>query len=209
MKATTQQILEFDKLKEGVVILKNKALRGVLLVSSVNFALKAEEERRSIIYQFQSFLNTLDFPLEMIVQSRKLDISNYLEKLNKIREKQENKLLKVQVREYSNFIRKTIKGNSIMSKTFYVVVPFHFRELRRSPKKGKEEKEREYEEKRFHQARSQLMQRMQFVAGGLKRCGLHCGALNTAELIELFWGLYHPEKAEVGYYPNIPSELIE
>src|SRR6056297_895832 len=98
MTATTQQALEFDQIKEGVVILKNKSLRGVLMISSLNFALKAEQERRSIIFQFQSFLNTLDFPLEMAVQSRKLNISSYLKKLKKIEEKESNKLLKTQIK---------------------------------------------------------------------------------------------------------------
>ncbi len=209
MKATTQQVLEFDQIKEGVVLLKNKSLRGVLMISSLNFALKAEEERRSIIFQFQSFLNSLDFPLEMAVQSRKLNISSYLEKLQKIEEKESNKLLKTQIKEYSNFIRKIIKGNSIMAKTFYVIVPFHLGELRRKPEKEKDESQKVYKQKRFQRSRSQLMQRMQFVASGLKRCGLSCQPLSTAELIELFWGLYHPEKAEIGYYPNIPSSLIK
>jgi hypothetical protein len=209
MTATTQQALEFDQIKEGVVILKNKSLRGVLMISSLNFALKAEQERRSIIFQFQSFLNTLDFPLEMAVQSRKLNISSYLKKLKNLEDKEKNQLLKTQIREYSSFIRKIIKGNSIMSKTFYVVVPFHPNELRRAPQRKKDDDDKIYKEKRFQRSRSQLLQRMQFLASGLKRCGLSCQSLSTAELIELFWGLYHPEKSEIGYYPNIPSNLIK
>jgi len=211
MSGATQQFLELDEIKEGVVILKDKTLRGIMMISSVNFALKSEQEQQSIIFQFQSFLNTLDFPLEITMQSKKLNISNYLDKLNQMREAEENQLLKVQIREYGNFIRKIISGGSIMSKNFYATVPFNFGELRSVPaqKKQKEESAEIIKEERFQRAKSQLLQRMQFASVGLKRCGLQCVALSTAELIELFWGLYHPEKAEIGYYPNIPSELIK
>ena len=211
MSGATQQFLELDEIKEGVVILKDKTLRGIFMISSINFALKSEEEQRSIISQFQSFLNTLDFPIEIIVQSRKLNISGYLDKLNQMGEAEENQLLKVQIKEYGNFIRKIISGGSIMSKNFYATVPFNFGELR-SVSTQKDQKKQDTEtikEERFQRAKSQLIQRMQFASIGLKRCGLQCVALSTAELIELFWGLYHPEKAETGYYPNIPSELIK
>lgn len=211
MSGTTQQFLEFNEIKEGVVILRNGSLRGIFMVSSINFALKSVEEQQSIIYQFQNFLNTLDFSLEIVVQSRKLNISGYLDKLNQMREAEENQLLKVQIKEYGNFIRKIIGGGSIMSKNFYVTVPFNFAELRRgSTKKKEEQKNAEaIQGERFQRARSQLIQRMEFASVGLKRCGLQCQALTTEEIIELLWGLYHPEKAEIGYYPNIPPELIK
>ena len=213
MSGATQQFLELDEIKEGVVILKDKTLRGIFMISSINFALKSEKEQRSIISQFQSFLNTLDFPLEIIVQSRKLNISGYLDKLSQMEGAEENQLLKIQIKEYGNFIRKIISGGSIMSKNFYATVPFNFGELRTVPtqKDQKDQKGPNAEiikEERFQRAKSQLIQRMQFASIGLKRCGLQCASLSTAELIELFWGLYHPEKAETGYYPNIPSELI-
>ena len=211
MSGSTQQFLEFSEIKEGVVVLKNQTLRGILMVSSVNFALKSEEEQRSIIFQFQSFLNTLDFPIEIIMQSRKLNISGYLDKLNQMREVEENQLMKVQIKEYGNFIRKIISGGSIMSKNFYVTIPFNFGELRSAPTQTDQKKQDAeiIKEERFQRAKSQLLQRMQFASSGLNRCGLQCVTLSTAELIELFWGLYHPEKAEIGYYPNIPSELIK
>ena len=210
MSGSTQQFLELKEIKEGVVILKDGTLRGIFMISSINFALKSEDEQRSIISQFQSFLNTLDFPMEIIIQSRKLNISSYLDKLNQMKEAEENQLLKVQIKEYGNFIRKIISGGSIMSKNFYATIPFNFGELRSvSTKKDKKEIDTKIlKEERFQRAKSQLLQRMQFASTGLKRCGLQCVSLSTAELIELFWGLYHPEKAEIGYYPNVPTELI-
>ena len=171
--------------------------------SSLNFALKSEDEQNAIIYQFQNFLNSLDFSTEIVVQSRILNITGYLNKLKEMEEKQENELLKFQTREYQNFIKELIAGGQILSKNFFVIVPFTLIEI----PGFKKEKTQTLTEEQFQRAKSQLWQRMEFVALGLRRCGLQCIPLNTAELIELFWSLYHPEEAEVGYYPEIPPEL--
>lgn len=211
-KAVTQQFLEIDRIKEGVVVLKNKALRGVLMVSSLNFALKSDEEQKAIIYQFQSFLNSLDFSLEIVVQSRRLNITGYLEKLKDLERKQKNELLKNQTAEYQKFIRELIGEGTIMSKNFFVVVPFTLIEIPgMKATKGlfKKEKAGTASEEKFQRAKAQLWQRMEFVALGLRRCGLQCIPLNSTELIELFWSLYHPEEAEIGYYPEIPPEFIQ
>ena len=199
-QAPTQQLLELDQIKEGVVVLKNKALRGIVMVSSQNFALKSDEEQQAIIYQFQNFLNSLDFSLEIVVQSRILNITGYLDKLKELEKKQENELLKVQTAEYHKFIKELIAGGQILAKNFFVVVPFTLIEIPGMKKAGTETQ--------FQRAKSQLWQRMEFVALGLRRCGLQCVPLNTSELIELFWSLYHPEESEIGYYPEIPSELV-
>ena len=210
-EATTQQLLEIEDIREGVIILKNKALRGVIMVSSLNFALKSEEEQNAIIYQFQNFLNSLDFSIEIVVQSRRLNIMGYLDKLKELERAQENELLKIQTAEYQKFIRDLIAGGTIMSKTFFVVVPFTLIEIPGiKTTKGffTCQPVAIFTEEQFQRAKSQLWQRMEFVALGLRRCGLQCIPLNTSELIELFWSLYHPEEAEVGYYPEIPPEII-
>lgn len=210
-KASTQQFLEMNQIKEGVVILRNKSLRGVIMVSSQNFALKSDEEQQAIIYQFQNFLNSLDFSLEIVIQSRRLNITGYLDKLKDLEKAQKNELLKIQTAEYQKFIKDLIAGGSIMAKNFFVVVPFTLIKIPGMKSiKGlfkKPETEAPSEEQ-FQRAKSQLWQRMEFVSLGLRRCGLQCIPLNTSELIELFWSLYHPEEAEIGYYPEIPSELI-
>lgn len=209
-QSSTQQFLEIEQIREGVMILKNKSLRGVIMVSSLNFALKSEEEQTAIIYQFQNFLNSLDFSLQIVTQSRRLNITGYLDKLKDLEQKQENELLKTQTAEYRNFVQDLIAGSSIMSKNFFVVVPFTLIEIPGMERaKGflKKKPEITLSEEQFQRAKSQLWQRMEFVALGLRRCGLQCVPLNTPELIELFWGLYHPEESEVGYYPEIPPEL--
>lgn len=210
-KASTQQFLEIEQIKEGTIILKNGALRGVLMVSSLNFALKSAEEQEAILYQFQNFLNSLDFSIQIFIQSKKLNITGYLEKLKEIEEKQTNELLKIQTREYQDFIKGLVEAGTIMSKNFFVVVPFTpwetekpttYAQLFLKPSVKKVLTEEEFQRYRF-----QLWQRMEFIALGLKRCGLKAIPLNTEELIELFWNHYHPEEAEVGRYPEIPPEL--
>lgn len=208
-KASTQQFLEVKEIKQGVIVLKNKALRGVLMVSSLNFALKSKDEQNATIYQFQSFLNSLDFPLQTVVQSRKLNITGYLDKLKELEKEQKNELLKTQTAEYRNFIKELIVGSSIMSKNFFVVVPFTSIKIPGITLKGSGKTLAKSIDNQFQRAKSQLWQRMEFVSMGLRRCGLKCIPLNTTELIELFWSLHHPEEAEIGYYPEIPPELIK
>ena len=209
---TTQQFLEIDQIREGVLILKNKALRGVLMVSSLNFALKSEDEQNAIIYQFQSFLNSLDFSCQIVVQSRKLNITGYLEKLKELEETQENELLKMQTAEYREFIQGLVETGAILAKTFFVVVPYTLWEAEGLPFTGKKLLKRPkiptLTEEAFQRCKSQLWQRMEFVALGLRRCGLQAVPLTTPELIELFWSLHHPKEAEVGYYPELPEELV-
>lgn len=206
-QASTQQIIEIYQIKEGVIILKNKALRGILMVSSINFALKSEEEQNATIFQFQNFLNSLDFSIEIVVQSKRLNITGYLEKLKELEAKEKNELLKIQIAEYQKFIRELIRGGAIMSKQFFVIVPFSLIELPKLTAEETKQKTTSLTEEKFQRARTQLWQRMEFAALGLRRCGLQSIPLNTTELIELFWSSYHPEEAEVGYYPEIPPEL--
>jgi hypothetical protein len=203
-EVSTQQFLEIEQIREGILLLKNKSLRGVLMISSLNFALKSTDEQQAIIYQFQNFLNSLDFPIEIVVQSRILNITGYLDKLKQIETAQKNELMKIQTAEYRKFISDLVVGRQILSKTFFVTIPFTLIEI---PKIGIK-KEADFSEGQFQRAKSQLWQRMEFAALGLRRCGLQCSFLNTLELIELFWSLYHPEEAEVGYYPEIPPEII-
>ncbi|MBI4101372.1 MAG: hypothetical protein HY443_00215 [Candidatus Nealsonbacteria bacterium] len=201
-EASTQQFLEIEEIKEGIIVLKNRSLRGVLMVSSLNFALKSEDEQTAIIYQFQNFLNSLDFSIEIVVQSRRLNITGYLEKLKELESQQENELMKIQTAGYREFVKELIVGSSIMSKNFFVVVPFTLMEV--PGFRGKTMGE-DY----FQRAKSQLWQRLEFVALGLRRCGLTTMPLSTPELIELFWSAYHPSEAEVGYYPELPPELLQ
>jgi hypothetical protein len=210
VKLPVQDFLHIDDIKEDTLILKNKSLRGVMMVSSINFALKSEEEQKAVIFQFQDFLNSLDFPIQIIVQSRQLNITGYLEKLKELESKQTNELLKVQTIEYRKFVEDLISKQVIMTKNFYVVVPYYpaITSAGSAIKGvfGKQESQQMTEEV-FKTTREQLIQRMEFIAMGLRRSGLQSTLLSTENLIELFWSNHHPSEAEVGYYPEIPEEL--
>lgn len=208
---STQDFLEIDKIRDGIVILKNKGLRIVLMVSSLNFALKSEDEQNAIIYQFQNFLNSLDFFCQILVQSRQINITGYLDKLRALEEKEENELLKTQISGYVRFVQSLTEGGAIMQKSFYVIVPFSLEETGAEETGGGKKiiKLGQMTEAEFQRAKTQIWQRAEFVALGLRTCGLEAVPLNTAELIELFWSLHHPLEAEKGYYPDIPPELIQ
>lgn len=210
-QSSTQQFLAISQIKEGIIVLKSQALRGVLMVSSLNFALKSDDEQKAIIYQFQNFLNSLDFSTQFLIQSRRLNITGYLEKIKELETEQKNELLKIQISEYYNFIKNLVGAGTIMNKSFFVIVPFSLFEAL-GPAAGtrlfKRKVERALTEEEFQRCKSQLWQRIEFVALGLRRCGLKAVPLTTEELIELFWRTHHPKEAEFGYYPEIPPELI-
>lgn len=206
-----QDFLEFERIRDGIIILKNKSLRSILMVSSLNFALKSEEEQQAILYQFQNFLNSLDFFCQILVHSRKINIIGYLDKLKEIEEKEENELLKIQIAEYRKFIESIMAGGSIMQKSFYVIVPFSLTETQGLGEQKMfkvQTKIPTLTEEEFQRCKIQLNQRTEFVALGLRRCGLQSVPLTTLEVIEFLWSLYHPSESEKGYYPEIPPELI-
>jgi len=217
MASSAQEFLEFQDVREGTMVLKDRSIRGVMLVSSTNFALKSQEEQDAIVYQFQSFLNSLDFSIQITIQSRRLNITGYIDRLKALEQEQANTLLREQTAEYRKFVETLIAGGSILAKNFFVVVPFSLIEanpdasqtaagtfLRSKPKLvGK------LTDDEFERMKTQLWQRMEFVALGLRRMGLHVAPLNSEELIELLWTWYHPEEAEVGYYPEVPPELLQ
>ena len=168
------------------------------MVSSINLALKSTEEQRAIINQFQSFLNSLDFSCQIIVQSRKVNLTGYLDLIKKWESEQDNRLLQHQTESYRNFIKNFIEEESILTKKFFVIVPYNF-----NPTPGSS-----LTEESFKRLKKQLIQRMEFIALGLRRSGLQAAPLTSSELIELFWVIHHPKEAQTGYYPEFPEELI-
>jgi len=220
-ESATQQFLEVQDIREGVLLLKNSSLRGVLMVSSINFALKSEEEQTAIIYAFQSFLNSLDFFCQIVIQSRKINITPYLDGLKDLEERQTVDLLKKQTASYREFIKNLVVGDTVMTKNFYVVVPYALAEdmgakgLAKqfdalSHLSGKTDQQQQtIKDEDFQRCKTQLWQRMEYLAMGLRRCGLEAVPLTTPELIELFWAIHHPDQAEIGYYPEILPELLK
>jgi len=212
---STQRYLDVAEIRDDVIVLNDGAVRAVLMVSSINFALKSQEEQEAIVYGYQSFLNAVDFPLQMVVQSRILNIKPYLDMLQEREKYQANELLRIQTQQYREYIQQLIQISNIMDKNFYAVVPFH-------PLESKEEtffsrigkvfqptrviatSRREFDERR-----RQLMERVQRVQVGLSTLGLKTIVLNTAELVELVYNTYNPELTGLQSLANLDDLAVD
>ncbi|MEK7553551.1 MAG: hypothetical protein AAB504_02625, partial [Patescibacteria group bacterium] len=199
----TQQFVDIAEIKNGTVILKNGGLRRVLMVSGINFDLKSEEEQNIILYAFQNFLNTLDFSMQFVIHSRKMNIDAYIENLKKRGEQEENELLKNQISEYMEFIKSFVEQNAVMAKTFFAVVPYDpiqisgaASDLLSGLKFWEKKKDKNKKDEGEEQKLIQLNQRTEQVISGLNQIGLRAVALNNEELIELFYNYYNPAKVE-------------
>ena len=209
-QAATQDFVSVRDIRENVVIQKNGQMCMVLLASSINFALKSFDEQKAVLQQFQQFLNTIDFTLQIYIQSRRLNIEPYLELLSGLQGKQDNDLMSTQLREYMEFIRSFTDGVDVMSKNFFVVVPYSpskinltkgFTKLFDGPKKTAVLPD----EARFEEHRIQLEQRIGIITEGLARVGVRTITLQKDDLVELFYHLYNPGDA-TGSAPMVDSE---
>jgi hypothetical protein len=199
----TQEFIPIKEIRDGIVVLKDGGLRAIVLANSINLSLKSSDEQRAIIMQFQNFLNTLDFSVQISVQSRKLDIRPYLLLLENRIKVQNEPLLKLQTREYIGFIKDFTDSVNIMTKTFFVVIPYTHTVLRtnsgifkgifqkKDKKALKVEVELDFEEKR-----SQLEQRVSVIEQGLARCGIKAIQLGTEEVVEAFYKVFNPGELE-------------
>lgn len=195
----TQRYLDVLEIKDNVVVLKDGSVRAVLLVASVNFDLKSDEEQTAVISSYVQFLNAIDFPLQIVVQSRKLNIDNYLDKLKVIEKQQTNELLRQQTVEYRQYIQELVQLGDIMSKRFYVVVPYS--DMSGRPKKFLARLVDSFsptniihlKQKKFEDFRSELLKRVEYVMDGLASAGLKSAILDTQSLIELYYSTYNPE----------------
>jgi len=196
----TQSFVPVKEVRSGVVILKDGGYRGILMCSSLNFALKSEDEQRAIIGGFQSFINTLDFSVEIVVHSRKTDIRPYLALLEERSPAQQNELMRVQLREYVGFIRNFIEGTDIMTKSFYVVVPYSPAPVTSItsglPFVGGKPAEGNVADVSFEESRAQLEQRMGLVESGLTGAGVRAVPLGTEEIIELLYRSFNVSERE-------------
>lgn len=196
--ASTQKYVDIEAIREGVIILKNGALRSVLLVSSINFDLKSSQEQDAIIGQYQNFLNSLDFPVQIVISSRRFNIEPYLALLHEKEAEQTNELLRFQISEYKNFIKNLTEVSNIMAKFFYVVVPFSSSEDEKSGLIDKltgifkQKKTIGMHGALFETYRSQLVQRVEHVSAALSGTGVRVTQLNAEEIIELLYNSYNP-----------------
>lgn len=195
---STQQYLDIAEIRGDTVIMRDGSLRAVILVSSINFALKSEDEQNAIISAYVSFLNNIDFSIQIVIQSRELNIEHYMETLRQKEKEQTNELLKMQTGEYIQYINELISISRIMNKRFYVIVPYN--PLTDKPKNFftrfldifKPASLIKMKDDKFMRRRGELAYRVDNIMGGLSSIGLNCVQLDTQSLIELYYNSYNP-----------------
>jgi hypothetical protein len=213
-KNSSLSFVEVAEVKDSVIVLREKQMRAVIAVSSANFALKSSEEQDMIIGQFQGLLNSLSFPVQILVQSRKLDLSPYIDKLKQLEDKQMNDLLRIKMQEYIEYIREMLNEVNIMNKEFYVIIGYEpvslsdslfgrfFRSL--NPTSVFKLKQEE-----FLRNRKKLMSRVDEIKGKLGSLDLQCEILNTEQIIALLYNSYNPDSIESIRLRDVSSIDVE
>ena len=198
----TQEFVPIKEVREGTIVLKDGGLRAIIAVSSVNLSLKSADEQVATIQSFQSFLNSLDFPIQIVVQSRRLDVRPYLLTLEEKMKEQREPLLKIQTAGYIGFIREFTEAVAIMRKYFYVVIPYDEAAISTKGSGGlfkglfggkrSEAERRSAADASFEEKRTQLDERVSVVSGGLESCGARTERLESEAVIELFYRTFNP-----------------
>lgn len=202
----TQAFVPIKEVRDGIVVLKDGSLRALLMASSINLALKSQDEQAAIIAQFQNFLNSLEFSVQFFVESRDLDIRPYIALLEGRLAAELDDLMKIQIREYIAFIKDFTERANIMTKNFFIVVPYNPALIARGsgiadtlegllPGRGSAGVSAISDEQ-FEQYRTQLEQRVAVIEQGLVRTGVRIVSLGTEEVIELFYKLFNPGELE-------------
>ena len=197
---STQNLVSISEIRDNVLMLKDGSMRTIIEVSAINFELRSEDEQIAIIQNFQKFLNSIDFPLNISIISRRLYIDNYLKLASEASAEMDNELLRIQASEYMKFIKELSSLTNIMSKKFYIVVPFYvfevptktgiFQSIKGVLKPGTVMTR--VSEEKYQAYRNQLMQRAELIFGGLVGLGLRTRLLERDELVQIFYNLYNP-----------------
>lgn len=205
---STQNALQVAEIRDGIVIMNDGSFRSVVMVKSINFDLMSPQEREAVEYSYQGFLNSLYFPTQIFIRSQKVDLTPYIEKLDKIRSEHDNMLLALLMEDYLGFIANLAQQTNIMDKRFYVVIPyFPVVDVQKAITSSKnfftglvglfnsKQQHVVVNETDLEAAKDELRNRVQAVLGGLQQCGIQGLPLDTQELIELFYESYNPETA--------------
>ena len=217
-RRSAQKFLDIAEIRENLVILKDGTLRSVLLVSSINFSLKSLDEQNAIVQAYMQFLNSLDFPIQIVIQSRRMNIDNYMTQLDEQRKTIENELLKRQINDYQDFVKQLVKLGDIMQKRFYVVVPLDPATDQGTTQKGFFQRLGEIlsptvagklSEKKFEKQKFDISLRVNQIIGGLSSMSLNAVQLDTQSLIELFYTVYNPDLYETQRLQDVNELQLE
>lgn len=219
---STQSMLQFSELRDNMIIMSDGSFRAVITCKSINFDLMSGAEREGVEMSYQNFLNSLNFPVQIVIRSQRVDIGPYIDKLLDIRNNQDNMLVGVLMDDYINFIDQLSQEANIMAKSFFVTVPFFpegdgstlvekskgfFGQLFAAPKKTVTKIDRATYEK----ARQEIANRTEAVMSGLFQIGVQAVQLNTKELGELYYNFYNPDTAmrqPLGNYENVTATYV-
>jgi len=209
--SNTQDLVDIEEIRENTAVLKGGRLVHVIMVDGINFALKSEQEQDLLIYAYQNFLNSIDFPIQIVIHSRKINIEKYLARLQEREREEPSEILQNQLAEYRNFIETFVRDNAIMQKSFFVVLSFvplsssiptsqeglrKFIPFLKTKGAASPTPKTQGEERSFKEALAQLQQRTDQVLDGLSAIGLEAEQLKNEELAELFYNFYNPETIE-------------
>ncbi len=219
---TTQNTLLISEIRDNIVILKDGSFRAVIACQSINFDLMSSREREGVEYSYQNFLNSLNFPIQILIRSQRVDIGPYIERLEGIRKSQDNMLLNVLMDDYINFIDALSQEANIMDKRFFIVVPYFpagdlnsvrdqakgffgkiFSKAPTGPTK--------IDEATYQKAKDEIRNRIEVVTSGLYQIGVQSAALSTKELGELYYNTYNPDTAvreQLGDFQNTTSTYV-
>ena len=206
---STQAHLQFSEIKDGIVVMRDGSLRMIILCSPTNFDLKSPAEKDAIEFAYQGFLNGLHFPIQIVIQSRKIDLDGYLAKLDNIQSNQSNSLLASLMEDYIFNIKGLLDEVNIMEKRFFVVVPYYTNVvskeniLTKLKKVNSDNFESTQTTTEYETRKKDLIQRTQLVAQGLAQVGVRAAVLNTQEVIELFYNSYNIAESQNQTLTNI------
>lgn len=201
IRGTTQDHLEIEDVIDNIVILRDGSCCLILSTTAINFGLLSEREQDATIYAYAGLLNSLTFPIQLVIRSRQKDVTAYLNLLDREIQKQTNPLLKDQMQKYRRFVEETVKKNNVLDKTFYIIVPFSSLELGGSQTLTsivKKSKKLPYsKEYIIERAKMNLLPKRDHIVRQFGRLGLKIREIKTQEAIQLFYNLYNPDSADI------------
>lgn len=214
----SQKFLDVAEIRDDIVIMRDGTLRVVLLVSSINFSLKSVDEQNAIVQAYMQFLNGLDYPIQVVIQSRRMNIDHYMTQLDESERNQQNDLLKRQIKDYKAFVKQLVDLGDIMQKRFYVVVPLNPAIDKGTVQKGFVQRISDIfsptivgklTEERFQKLKFELSLRVNQIIGGLSSMSLNAAQLDTQSLIEMLYTVYNPELFETQRMTDISKLQLE
>ena len=212
---STQNLLQIAEIRDGIVIMDDGSYRSVIMVKPINFDLMSGQEREAVEFAYQSFLNSLYFPVQIFIHSEKVDLTPYLQRLDKIRSEQDNMLLAYLMDDYINFMLALSQQTNIMDKRFYIVVPYYpVARVQQTITQSKnfftgishlfsnKLTHVTIDENELTKAKDELKNRVEALLNALQQCGIRGLPLDTQELIELYYNTYNPDTATRQHLQN-------